>query len=83
MDSHVCILRFNRDTHERTHEYQAASTRCSGNNKEKLSTNIRREYASDFCHNRKSTFKVLRDSLLIQEFVHTHYSLASVQLPLT
>ena len=33
---------------------QAASTRCSGDNKEKLSANIRREYASDFCHDRIS-----------------------------
>ena len=34
-----------------------ASTRCSGDNKEKLSANIRSEYASDFCHDRKSAFK--------------------------
>ena len=33
---------------------QAASTRFSGDDKEKLSTNIRSEYASDFCHDRKS-----------------------------
>ena len=38
---------------------QAASTRCSGDNKEKLSTNIRSEYASDFCHDRKFAFKDL------------------------
>ena len=31
-------------------------TRCSGDNKEKLSRNIRSEYASDFCHDRKSAF---------------------------
>ena len=36
---------------------QAASTRCSGDNKEKLSTNIRSEYASDFCHDRKSALR--------------------------
>ena len=35
---------------------QAASTRCIGDNKEKLSTNIYNEYASDFCHDRKSAF---------------------------
>ena len=35
---------------------QAASTRCSGDNKEKLARNIRSEYASDFCHDRKSAF---------------------------
>ena len=35
---------------------QAVSTRCSIDNKEKLSANIRREYASDFCHDRKSAF---------------------------
>ena len=38
---------------------QAASTRCSGDDKEKLSTNIRSEYASDFCHDRKSAFKLI------------------------
>ena len=38
---------------------QAASTRCSGDNKEKLSRNIRSEYASDFCHDRKSAFSKL------------------------
>ena len=37
---------------------QAASTHCSGDNKEKLSANIRSEYASDFCHYRKSTLKL-------------------------
>ena len=36
---------------------QAASTRCCVDNKEKLSTNIRSEYASDFCHDRKYPFK--------------------------
>ena len=34
-----------------------ASVRCSGDNKEKFSTNIRSEYASDFCHDRKSALK--------------------------
>ena len=33
---------------------QAASTRCGGDNKEILPANIRSEYASDFCHDRKS-----------------------------
>ena len=42
---------------------QAASTRCSGDNKEKLSTNIGSEYASDFCHDRKSAFTVNQNSL--------------------
>ena len=36
---------------------QAASTRCSGDNKEKLSTNVCSEYASDFCYDRKSALK--------------------------
>ena len=31
-------------------------TRCSVDNKEKLSANIRSAYASDFCHDRKSAF---------------------------
>ena len=35
------------------------SFRCSGDNKEKLSTDIRSEYASDFCQDRKSAFKGL------------------------
>ena len=35
---------------------QAASTRCSADNKEKLSVIIRSEYVSDFCHHRKSAF---------------------------
>ena len=34
-------------------------TRCSVGNKEQLSTNIRGEYASDFCYDRKSTLKGL------------------------
>ena len=34
------------------------STRCSGDNKEKLSTNIHSEYVSDFCLDRKSTLNV-------------------------
>ena len=38
---------------------QAASTRCSGDNKEKLPTNIRSEYANDFCHDRRSTSRRL------------------------
>ena len=33
---------------------KAASTRCSVDNKENLSANTRSEYASDFCHDRKS-----------------------------
>ena len=33
---------------------QAVSIRCSGDNKETLSTKIRSEYASDFCHDRES-----------------------------
>ena len=53
---------------------QAASTRCSVDNKEKLSTNIRSEYASDFCHDRKSAFSLflafqaIRKSLKYVEF---------------
>ena len=37
------------------------STRCGGDNKEKLSTNIHSEYASDFCHDRKSAFSLSRN----------------------
>ena len=36
---------------------RAASTRCSGDDKEKLSMKICSEYASDFCHDRKSTLR--------------------------
>ena len=32
----------------------AASTCCSGDNKEKLPVHIHSQYASDFCHDRKS-----------------------------
>ena len=38
---------------------QAASTRCSGDNKEKLSTSIRSEHASYFCHDKKFAFRHL------------------------
>ena len=31
-------------------------TRCSNDNKEKLSASIQSELASNFCHDRKSTF---------------------------
>ena len=41
---------------------QAASTHCSDDNKEKMSKNIRSEYASDFCHDRKSALNVLKAS---------------------
>ena len=42
---------------------QTASTRCSSDKKEKLSTNIHSEHASDFCHDRKSTFGLIFSSL--------------------
>ena len=49
---------------------QMVSTRCSGNNKEKLCTNIRK-YASDFCHDRKSSLREIncgRDRQLVLAF---------------
>ena len=36
---------------------QAASTRCSGDDKEQLSTSIHSEYVSDFWHDRKSALE--------------------------
>ena len=36
----------------------AASTRCSGDNKEILSRNIRSEYVSDFCHDREFALRL-------------------------
>ena len=44
---------------------QAAGTRWSGDNKEKLSRNIHSEYVSDFCHDRKSAFKPTRAIFLL------------------
>ena len=44
----------------------------SGDNKEKLSTNVRSEYASDFCYDRKSAFShfsTLSDSSLISNLI--------------
>ena len=47
------------------------STLSSRDNKEKLSTSIRSERASDFCHDRKSAFTWSADSLdkLVSKFI--------------
>ena len=45
-----------RETRQIEHFNQAGSTRCSGDNEAILSRSICREHASDFCHDRKSTF---------------------------
>ena len=60
---------------------QAASTRCSVDNKEKLSTNILSEYASDFCHDRKSE-KITAKSMYFFPFhMFTFHSLVQLLLP--
>ena len=52
---------------------QAASTRCFDDNKEKLSTDIRSEYESDFCHDRKLAFRhLLSCDTIVSDYFETN-----------
>ena len=46
---------------------EAGRTSFSGDNKEKVPTNIRSEYASDFCHDRKFALRVIVSSACIKQ----------------
>ena len=55
---------------------EAVNTHCSGDNKEKLSTGIGIEYASDFCHDRKS-------ASIPHTFSNTAHSLKKLTIKIT
>ena len=55
IDTCITILSANSKLVE-NFEPSSEYTRCSGDSKEKLSTNIRSDYATDFCHDRKFAF---------------------------